>query len=66
MTTDLVLLSSGPWLHTGQQGWIALMTFGPVLALVGFFIYTYKRHLDRQAKRWREQSRREPGDYLDR
>ena len=39
---------------------------GPVLALVGFFIYTYKRHLDRQAKQWREQSRSEPGDYLDR
>lgn len=50
MTTELVaVLRTGPLLQTGQSAWIALMTFGPVLALIGFFIYSYKRHLDREA-----------------
>ncbi|MGH3510322.1 MAG: hypothetical protein ACRDPI_08850 [Nocardioidaceae bacterium] len=61
MTVELIAaLRTGPWLQTGQQGWIALMTFGPVLLLIGFFIYSYKRHLDRQAREDRPEA---PDDY---
>lgn len=39
-----------PLLHTGMSAWIGLIVFGPVIALVAFFVWSYKRGLDKKAR----------------